>query len=183
MQGTLGMNEFISLFGDVSLATVISFVLALVFAYNIYKKVKDFFNEQSRKELEKSNKEKEKEKKINQLLDEVAKYPQYREESIKIRKGLQEEIDSLKTANEKITHTLDDMQESLKKRERNKLRARLLESYRYYTSLETNPKQEWNSMEAETFWNLFADYEEAGGNGYMHTVVQPEMNKLKVVEI
>ena len=45
MQSTLGMNDFISLFGDINLATVISFALALVFAYNIYKKVRDFFNE------------------------------------------------------------------------------------------------------------------------------------------
>lgn len=183
MQSTLGMNDFISLFGDINLATVISFALALVFAYNIYKKVRDFFNEQSRKELEKSNKEKEREEKINQLLDEVAKYPQYRKESITIRANLQGEIDELKKTSEQVSCVLEEMQESQKKRERNKLRARLLESYRYYTNPETNPKQEWNSMEAETFWKLFEDYEELDGNGYMHTVVQPEMNKLKVIEI
>lgn len=170
------MEQFLAIFGEVTIGEIVALGLAGVFAWQVYKKIRDYFTTRAMEELERNNK-------VNQLLDEVAKYPQYREESIKIRKGLQEEIDGLKAANEKITHTLDDMQESLKKRERNKLRARLLESYRYYTSLETNPKQEWNSMEAETFWNLFADYEEAGGNGYMHTVVQPEMNKLKVVEI
>lgn len=172
----MGMEQFLAIFGEVTIGEIVALGLASVFAWQVYKKIRDYFTTRAMEELERNNK-------VNQLLDEVAKYPQYREESIKIRKGLQEEIDGLKAANEKITYALDDMQESLKKRERNKLRARLLESYRYYTSLETNPKQEWNSMEAETFWNLFADYEEAGGNGYMHTVVQPEMNKLKVVEI
>lgn len=38
-------------------------------------------------------------------------------------------------------------------------------------------------MEAEAFWELFSDYEEAGGNGYMHTVVQPAMNRLTVIDL
>ena len=37
-------------------------------------------------------------------------------------------------------------------------------------------------MEAEAFWGLFRDYEEAGGDGYMHTVVQPAMEKLRIRE-
>lgn len=37
-------------------------------------------------------------------------------------------------------------------------------------------------MEAEAFWGLFRDYEEAGGNGYMHSVVQPAMTELIVRE-
>ncbi len=38
-------------------------------------------------------------------------------------------------------------------------------------------------MEAEAFWELFRDYEEAGGNGYMHTVVQPEMERPDVSDV
>ena len=37
-------------------------------------------------------------------------------------------------------------------------------------------------MEAEAVWGLFRDYEEAGGDGYMHTVVQPAMEKLRIRE-
>lgn len=32
-------------------------------------------------------------------------------------------------------------------------------------------------MEADGFWDLFREYEEAGG-GYIHTVVQPDMERL-----
>ena len=38
-------------------------------------------------------------------------------------------------------------------------------------------------MEAESYWALFGDYEDLGGDGYMHTVVQPEMNKLDVIDM
>lgn len=31
--------------------------------------------------------------------------------------------------------------------------------------------------------DLFKEYEDAGGNGYIHTVVQPAMNLLKVIDI
>ena len=37
-------------------------------------------------------------------------------------------------------------------------------------------------MEAEAFWELFKDYEEDGGNGYIHSVVRPAMNLLRIVE-
>lgn len=33
-------------------------------------------------------------------------------------------------------------------------------------------------MEAEAFWELFHDYEADGGDGYMHSVVQPTMEEL-----
>ena len=38
-------------------------------------------------------------------------------------------------------------------------------------------------MEAEAFWELFREYEEAGGDGYMHTEVQPAMERLLIVEV
>jgi hypothetical protein len=53
--------------------------------------------------------------------------------------------------------------------------------YRFHTSLEKNPEQEWTEVEAEVFWNLFNDYEKLGGNGFMHNTVKPAMKKLKVV--
>ena len=59
----------------------------------------------------------------------------------------------------------------------------LLQNYRYYTNECQNPSKSWTKMEAEAFWELFREYEEAGGNGYMHTVVQPEMERLLVIEL
>ena len=38
-------------------------------------------------------------------------------------------------------------------------------------------------MESESFWELFKDYEEMDGDGYVHTDVQPAMNQLEIIEM
>ena len=38
-------------------------------------------------------------------------------------------------------------------------------------------------MEAEAFWELFKDYEDVDGDGYVHSEVQPAMNLLEVIEM
>ena len=77
---------------------------------------------------------------------------------------------------------LKDMQEKNERRERNKLRDKLLQNYRYYTDKDKNSSQTWTRMESEAFWELFRDYEDMNGDGYMHTVVQPAMNLLKIID-
>ena len=38
-------------------------------------------------------------------------------------------------------------------------------------------------MESDAFWEMFGDYEELGGDGYMHTVVEPTMRQLIIVDM
>ena len=71
------------------------------------------------------------------------------------------------------------MEEENRRRERNKLRDRILQSYRYYTSPEKNPMRAWSEMEADAFWKIFKDYEDLDGDGYVHSEVQPAMNDWK----
>lgn len=109
---------------------------------------------------------------LKEALDGVKKIPEF-------EKQLLEFIAS----QEDQTKRLVKIEEDSKRRERNKLRDRLLQSYRYYTSLEYNPRKEWTRMESEAFGELFSDYEEADGNGYVHTEIQPAMNLLTIIEI
>lgn len=170
-----GLNDFIELFGQVTLSTVVELVLAGVFLYLIYKKVRDFL-------IERYEAEKARDQRINEALEAVHKYPEYRAQSIKIQQTLESEIQVIREAMERYNTRMEQMEEDSKRRECNKLRDRLLQSYRYYTNEKTNPSRSWTSMEAEAFWGLFRDYEEAGGNGYMHTVVQPAMTELTIRE-
>lgn len=170
-----GLNNFINLFGQVTLSTVVELVLAGVFLYLIYKKVRDFL-------IERYEAEKARDQRINEALDAVHKYPEYRAQSIKIQQTLENEIQTIRKTMERYQARLDSVEETNKRRECNKLRDRLLQSYRYYTNEATNPSKSWTKMEAEAFWGLFRDYEEAGGNGYMHSVVQPAMTELTVRE-
>ena len=66
-----GLNNFINLFGQVTLSTVVELVLAGVFLYMIYKKIKEYL-------IDRYEAEKNRDQKINEALDAVHKYPEYR---------------------------------------------------------------------------------------------------------
>lgn len=142
----------------------------------IYRKFRQYI-------LDRHEAEKIRDIKLDEALDSVHQYPEYRKQSLEIQKKLESQIGELRSAQELNNERLAKMEDDLKRRERNKLRSRLLESYRFYTNVERNPSQSWTRMEAEAFWELFRDYEDAGGNGYMHSEVQPAMERLKIIEM
>ena len=170
-----GLNSFLDLFGQVTISTVVGLVLASIFLYMVYKKIKEYL-------IERYEAEKTRDERINEALDAVHKYPEYRAQSLAIQQSLEQEIQVIRESVERYESRLESMEENQKRRECNKLRDRLLQSYRYYTNENSNPSKSWTHMEAEAFWSLFRDYEEAGGNGYMHTVVQPAMTNLTIRE-
>lgn len=112
------------------------------------------------------------EEQLKEALSAVRKYPE-----------LESEIQDLRKTQEETSERLAKMDEDIKRRERNKLRDRLLQNYRYYTNPKHNPSSAWTKMEAEAFWELFRDYEDAGGDGYVHTEVRPAMERLTVLEV
>lgn len=159
-----GLNQFLDLFGQVTLSTVIGLVLAGVFLYMIYKKVREYF-------ICRYEEDKKRDEQLNEALTAVHQLPV-------IQKKLEEQMDSIAKAQERSEQRLQQIEEDNKRRARNQLRDRLLQCYRYYTNSATNPSKSWTRMEAEAFWELFHDYESDGGNGYMHSVVQPTMEEL-----
>ena len=171
-----GFNEFIDLFGEFTIAQFIGIILCFSFMFAIYKKTKEYL-------ISRYEANRKKDEQLEEALAAIRKYPEYRQQSIQIQQKLEGVIKTLQQKQEETNEQLNQMQEENKRRERNKLRDRLLQSHRYYTNPQFNPRKSWTSMEAEAFWELFHDYEDAGGNGYMHTVVQPEMEQLLVVEI
>lgn len=69
----------------------------------------------------------------------------------------------------------------LEKREKNSLRAKILMEYRLFTDPARNPLGAWSEMEHHAFFELVKDYEELGGNDYVHSEVLPAVNRLRVV--
>ena len=184
-----GLEQFLTLFGNMTVSTIVVIVLALFFCWKTYKQITKFLENKKNIAIQKHEAEKEKDEQLNLVLAEVKKYPQYREQSIQIQKAFRTEIDELKSSQillaekqEKIQHTLNTMKETSDKRDRNNLRDRLLQMYRHYTNEKTNSSHSWTRMESEVFWELFNDYEEAGGDGFMHTIVQPAMNSLEIID-
>lgn len=170
-----GLDEFIALFGDVTILHAVEVVLAIAFAIGIYKKVKDYL-------IKKHDAEMAKNAELQEALTAVRKYPEWHQQSLDIQKMFKAEIQELRDIHQETSDRLIKMEADNKRRERNKLRDRLLQNFRYYTNLETNPSQTWTRMESEAFWELFKDYEDADGNGYVHTEVLPAMQKLRVID-
>ena len=171
-----GLEEFLALFGDITVLHLTEFLLACAFLYFVYKKTSDFL-------IQQHEAQKLKDAQLKEALDGVHKYPEYRKQSLDIQKEINNEISTLKGNQQEIMQRLAAMEEQNKRRERNKLRDILLQNYRHYTNKETNPSQTWTRMESEAFWELFKDYEDAGGNGYMRSEVMPAMERLIVVEV
>lgn len=170
-------NAFIELFGEITVLDVVLAIGALAFMYGIYKQVSDHI-------VKKHDAEQERDAKLEESYDCVHnKYPEYRQQSLQIQKDLTDRMDNMGQAIDGLAKSLADMKEVTDRRERNRIRDRLLQAYRYYTDQDANPGQSWNNMEAEAFWEMFKDYEDANGDGFMHTVVQPAMQKLKVLDV
>ena len=170
-----GYNEFMSLFGNVTVADVGVLALAGIFFYKGYKKWSDHLY-QKRKVEEKRDKD------LNEALTQVRKYPEYRKQSLQIQAELEKKNADLGKAIDSINHKLDEMEEATKRRERNKTKDRLWQLYYHYTDLNVNPTQSWTRAESDVFWDMFRDYELDGGNGDVHHVIQPAMLKLKVID-
>ena len=168
------MDNFLQVFGNVTIGWVALAVAAIIFLVKVYKKIETYFSE-------KAISEKEKDTQIQEVIDQAKKYPTWHQQSVNIQRKFTDAIDELKESQKETIRRLQSLEDEIQRRERNKLRDRLLQSYRYYTSTEKNPLKAWSEMEAEAFWKIFKDYEELKGNGYVHTEVQPLMNDLEVI--
>ena len=177
------MEEFLSIFGNITILQVVQFVLAVVFVILVYRQVKKYFQRKITEQNKRAAIDEQRDKQLKEALDSVHQYPKYRQQSLEIQEKLQAQIESLNQAQQELNKRMSEMEESADRRERNKLRDLLLQNYRHYINPETNPSHSWTAMEAETFWELFRDYEAAGGNGYIHTEVLPAMQLLTVVDV
>ena len=127
---------------------------------------------------------------VAKVEEAVSHYPEYRAQSLQIQNQLEqtdkhilEVCDSIKSAvianGERIDKRLGD----LEKREKNALRAKILDEYRLYTDERKNPMQAWSEMEHHSFFKLVEDYESLGGNDYVHGTIIPAMNELDVISM
>lgn len=165
---------FLEVFGNITLSQVVKVIMAVAFLIYTGKKTSEYL-------VKRHDAESEKDKQLHEALDAVKKYPEYRQQSIEIQQKLEAEIQGIRESQEASTKRLEKMESDMQRRERNKLRDRILQNFRYFTSKEKNPMQAWTKMEAEAFWELFKDYEGMKGNGYVHTEVQPAMNLLETI--
>lgn len=177
------LDQFLATFGDITVGEVTIVLLAVFFGYAFYKELKKLNDAKIEERQARLQEENEQKRKVNEAWEVAKKYPVYHQESIDIRDGLKKEIQEIRDYCSNLMKRFEEIEEQNKKRECSKLRDMLLQNYRYYTSDTQNPSQSWTRMESEAFWELFREYEEAGGNGYMHTEVLPAMQRLDIIEV
>lgn len=198
MEALLKSDKALGILTTISLAQFL--VIAVIFLgigaaiYKFRGNIKEFLEDYRNKENRKEDWQKMVEthdKKIAELEnhhnEDMQKFQEkqleYRQQSISKQTNIDARFVDVNDKLDSLTELILNHYEETKKLKRNELREKLLNSYRYFTSLETNPKQEWNEMEAESFWHTLKDYEDLGGNGYMHSVVKPAMEKLTIIPI
>lgn len=178
-----GLTQFMDAFGGITIGTVITVIVAVIFIIRGYKRFSKYL-------IEKHDAEKQHLAELAEALEGVRKYPEYREQSHKIQVSLQSDIkdinckyDALAKDFKTLTDKFADMEEKARKKDLSLLKDKIIERYKYYTDPEINPTQTWSRMEAESFWELFNEYEARGGNGYLHSDVQPKMMALKETDL
>lgn len=123
--------------------------------------------------------------KIKEVID---KMPTYRQQSLDIQESLKasdrEIVELCHTIANEVLQNRNEVMDKLvrlESREKNALRAKILEEHRLYTDKSRNPTKAWSEMEEHSFRELVKDYEALGGNDYVHNVVLPEINHLDVI--
>ena len=116
--------------------------------------------------------------KTTQSLNELQKK---QEEDVKQSIQHDERIKKdLQTVSEKVDNIvviLDNMERKNNTTEMKKLKEKLVAYYNKYKDI-----GEWSYVEKEVFWDLFEDYEARGGDGFIHSTVEPVMRGLKVLD-
>lgn len=175
------MEAFMELFGEYEILGLTVYkwgllIVALFFVWKtggkIVKRIKELLDAYQKREEE-----------LQKALQQVAQYPKWRQQSIEIQEKINNQLSELSKHQAETSQKIDKMEEDRKAGELNKLQAQLLSSYHYYTNEYKNPRLAWSKMESKSFWDSFGDYEKLGGNGFMHSEVQPAMNRLEEIEM
>ena len=164
------MNEFVNIFGDMTVSDILIWILAIGY---IVPKLKQFYV-WSRKYWQRTEKR-------EKAIKNAGNLEEYHKQTVDIRSELQRQIKELQEAVNGIIERLDKRDELDRIRRMNKSRSQLIQMFNFYGSEEHNPMKAWTAMEADAFWKNFRDYEEDGGDGYIHTNVEPVMRMLREI--
>lgn len=111
------------------------------------------------------------------LIQLQEKHEESVRQSIRHDEMIKADISSLTDKVNEIADTLSVMQKKDNETKLKELKGSLIRYYHKYTDI-----GEWSKLEKDAFWDLFDDYEKRGGDGYIHTIVEPAMRELRETE-
>ena len=124
-----GLEEFEALFGNVTVASLVELGLVAVFLVKIWRKVKEYLDrrnedwlaEEKAKEA-RERADEERDRKLDKALAAIDKYPEYRAQSLRVQKELEDKISELTKSQDANTKKLHEMEETQNRESRNRLR-------------------------------------------------------------
>lgn len=111
------------------------------------------------------------------LIQLQEKHEESVRQSIRHDEIIKADISSLTDKVNEIADTLSVMQKKDNETKLKELKGSLIRYYHKYKDI-----GEWSKLEKDAFWDLFDDYEKRGGDGYIHTIVEPAMRELRETE-
>jgi len=111
------------------------------------------------------------------LIQLQEKHEEAVRQSIRHDEMIKADISSLTEKVNEIADTLSVMQKKDNETKLKELKGSLIRYYHKYKDI-----GEWSKLEKDAFWDLFDDYEKRGGDGYIHTIVEPAMRELRETE-
>lgn len=166
--------------------------LTVTFLFNYFiglpKKINDMKKAEQDEKDTLAAENRKRDRRIEELEEVVSNLPKYREQSKRIQTELQEAdvniLEVCRIIKDEVNanrEMLDSRLKSLEKRDKNSLRDKIYKLWRTFTDPYLNPMQAWTDMEKHSFDELVKDYESLGGNDYVHSVVLPDMMRLRVI--
>lgn len=98
-------------------------------------------------------------------------------QSIRHDKIIKEDLSLVSAKMDALSVQISDMQHKMDETEMAKLKDSIVNYYRKYKDI-----GEWSKLESDAFWDLFCRYEAHGGNGFIHSVVEPVMREINIID-
>ena len=182
------MDSILTAAGSVLLSLVVTFIFN--YFVGLPKKWQAAKDEELKKEKTLMDENRQRDERLATLERTVNAFPVYKEQNERAQADLQATdvsiLELCRTIQEDVMQNRYEVLEKLTRlesREKNALRAKILQEYRLYTDEIKNPRKAWSEMEHHSFFELIKDYEALGGNDYVHKVIIPEMNRLDVISM
>lgn len=116
-------------------------------------------------------------KTVKDLTELHNKHEEDTKQSIKHDEMMRKDLLKLTNTVNVIAKNLETMQKKENETKLKELKDSLISYYSKYRNV-----GEWSKLEKDAFWDLFDDYEKRGGDGYIHSIVEPVMRELREID-
>lgn len=113
------MDEFLQVFGDITVSTIAVIIVALVFLWKLYNIVKNHL-------IEKYKQEEEKEKNVQKVIEQATHYPEWHQQSINIQKKFSDAIATIEATQQNNLKSLNELAKMIVENEATTCRYRIL---------------------------------------------------------